>query len=75
MCKRSQQVTPNNVASVYSGRGGGGGGGGRGGGGGVSAEDEYDYARILKEAFTKHAQVLKSQCPQVVHSHSTRSLR
>ena len=44
-------------------------------GGGYSAGDEYDYLRILKQAFTKHAQVLKSQCSQVVHSYSTRSLR
>ena len=44
-----------------------------GGGGGYSAEDEYVYVRILKQAFTKHAHVLKSQCPQVVHSQSTRS--
>ena len=28
--------------------------------GGFSAEDEYDHVRILKQAFTKHAQVLNA---------------
>ena len=45
-----------------------------GSGGGYSAEDEYDYVRILKQAFAKHAQVLKSQCPQVVHSYIVRGV-